>query len=64
MAEELTPEQWQEMLTRDAGLGSFEMSDRDMAVGILDRMDYEQQLVAITGLLRRNNPDIATSCCS
>src|ERR1035441_3914578 len=54
MAEELTPEQWQEMLTRDAGLGSFEMSDRDMAVGILNRMDYEQQLMAISGLLRRN----------
>jgi hypothetical protein len=54
MAKGLTPEQWQELFIRDAGLGSFEMSDRDMAVAILDRMDYEQQLVAISGLLRRN----------
>ena len=44
------------MVEADAGAGleNIHLSDRDMASRILDRIDYEQQLTAITGLLARN----------
>lgn len=44
------------MMEADAGDGfeNFDLSDRDRACLILDRVDYEQQLIAIGGLLRRN----------
>src|ERR1035437_10895363 len=44
-----------DMMLQDSGLGSFEMSDRDMACGILPDLDYEAQLIAISALLRRND---------
>ena len=44
------------MVEADAGDGfeNFDLSDRDRASLILDRVDYEQQLIAIRGLLTRN----------
>jgi hypothetical protein len=52
----MTREQWLAMLEPDAGAGleNVVLSDRDRAGLILDRVDYEQQLTAITGLLARN----------
>jgi hypothetical protein len=44
-----------DMILQDSGLGSFEMSDRDSACGILPDLDYEAQLIAISALLRRND---------
>ncbi len=44
-----------EMFRQDAGMGIPEMTDRDMACLILERLDYEQQLIAISGLLSRND---------
>jgi hypothetical protein len=44
-----------DMMLRDSGLGSIEMSDRDRACGILPDLDYEAQLIAISALLRRND---------
>jgi len=43
-----------EELLKDAGAGIPELSDRDRAGLILERMDYEEQLIAISGLLGRN----------
>jgi hypothetical protein len=54
MAESLTPEEWEEMFRRDAGAGVPDMSDRDSACLILEAMNYEQQLIAISGVLQRN----------
>ena len=49
-------------MMKDAGAGVHEMSDRDMACFILDRLNYESQLTAISDLLRRNwNRPIAGS---
>jgi hypothetical protein len=39
---------------RDSGLAGFEMTDRDRACLILDRIDYEEQLRAMKSLLARN----------
>lgn len=52
----MTREEWLAMLEADAGAGLeyVDLSDRDRAGHILDRVDYEQQLTAITGLLARN----------
>ena len=52
----MTREEWMATLEADAGAGleNVDLSDRDMAGLILDRVDYEQQLTAITGLLARN----------
>ncbi|HEV3333223.1 MAG TPA: hypothetical protein VG096_19685 [Bryobacteraceae bacterium] len=52
----LTREEWLAMLEADAGAGleNVDLSDRDRASLILDRLDYGQQLTAITGLLARN----------
>jgi hypothetical protein len=56
MADKMTHEEWLAMLEADAGAGleHLDLSDRDRAGLILDRVDYEQQLTAITGLLARN----------
>jgi hypothetical protein len=57
MAEnKMTREEWLAMLAADggAGLENIDLSDRDRACQILDRIDYEQQLTAIKGLLARN----------
>lgn len=54
MADALTPEEWYEMVRQDSGADISEMSDRDSACLILEAMDYEQQLIAISGLLKRN----------
>jgi hypothetical protein len=48
------PDGLMEMMIRDAGDGLPEMSDRDWAGFILERLDYEQQLIAISALLERN----------
>jgi hypothetical protein len=45
-----------DMILQDSGLGHFEMSDRDSACVILPDLDYEAQLIAISALLRRNDP--------
>src|SRR2546430_12479329 len=47
------------MILQDSGLGSFEMSNRDRACGILPDLDYEAQLIAISALLRRNDQEDA-----
>jgi hypothetical protein len=54
--DKLTREEWMAMLEADAGAGleNLDLSDRDRAGLILDRVDYDQQLTAITGLLTRN----------
>jgi hypothetical protein len=48
------PQSLLELFERDAGLGIPEISDRDRAGSIVERIDHEQQLIAISGLLRRN----------
>ena len=53
MADALTREEWEKIFRQDAGAGIPEMSDRDSACLILEAMDYEQQLIAVSGLLRR-----------
>ena len=52
----ITPEEWRAMMEADAGNGAenINLTDRDRASLILDRVDYEQQLIAIRGLLTRN----------
>jgi hypothetical protein len=51
---------YDEML-KDSGLSSIYMSDRDMVSVILRDLDYEAQLIAISGLLRNNdNADAET----
>jgi hypothetical protein len=50
----LTPEEWEKMFQKDAGAGIPDMSDRENACLILEAMDYEQQLIAISGLLQHN----------
>jgi hypothetical protein len=47
----MTSKEWLEMLERDAGLGVPEISDREMACAVLPDLDYEAQLLAISGLL-------------
>ncbi|MGJ5814537.1 hypothetical protein [Paludibaculum fermentans] len=42
------------MFLQDAGIGIPEVTERDMAGLILEHLDYEQQLIAISGLLQRN----------
>jgi hypothetical protein len=55
MGEPVTiPSEFYEQILTDGGLGSFEMSDRDMACAILPDLDYEAQLIAISDLLRHN----------
>jgi hypothetical protein len=50
-----TPDWLMEKMIEDAGDGLPEMSDRDWAGFLLERLDYEQQLIAISGLLQRND---------
>jgi hypothetical protein len=54
--DKMTREEWLTMLGADAetGLETLDLSDRDRAGLILDRVNYEQQLTAIAGLLTRN----------
>ena len=49
------PQDVYEEMSKDTGLGSVYMSDRDMASVILPDLDYEAQLIAISGLLRNND---------
>jgi hypothetical protein len=49
------PASLHEMFLQDAGMGIPEITERDMAGSILERLDYEQQLIAISGLLQRND---------
>jgi hypothetical protein len=56
-----TPQDLYEQMLKDSGLDSIYMSDRDMAYVILSDLDYEAQLIAISGLLRNNdNADAET----
>jgi len=50
-----TPPSLLEQFVRDAGAGIPEISNRDMAGVILPNLDYEAQLIAISGLLQRND---------
>ncbi len=49
------PDDLYEQMLKDSGMGSFEMSDRDMACAILPDLDYEVQLIAISAPLRHND---------
>jgi hypothetical protein len=49
------PEELYELMLRESGLGSFEMSDRDMGCVLLPDLDYEAQLIAVSGLLQHND---------
>ena len=49
------PQDLFKQMLKDSGLDSVYMSDRDMACVILPDLDYEAQLIAISGLLRNND---------
>jgi hypothetical protein len=54
MAEDNIPEALLQTMEEDAGLGLPSLTDREMAGILLDRLDYDKQLVAIEDLLGRN----------
>lgn len=54
MADERIISEMAALWEQHAGLGVPEIGDRDMACAILPILDYEAQLIAISGLLERN----------
>ena len=50
----LTPADWLEIYARDAISDMPEVTDRDRSLLIMEPADFEEQLIAVEGLLRRN----------
>jgi hypothetical protein len=50
----LSPEEWLEMFQQDAISETSDVSDRDRPALIMEPVDFEEQLIAVEGLLRRN----------
>lgn len=50
----VTPEEWQEIFQQDARSEPTHISDRDRALLIPERADFDERLIAMSGLLRRN----------
>src|SRR3954447_16746669 len=50
----ITPQDWLEIYLRDAISDLPVVTDRDRALLIMEPADFEEQLIAVEGLLRRN----------